>query len=92
MKERERVLRYHYQYHYQITLEEYDAMFAEQFGLCAICGKPPKDGKPLHVDHCHKSNVVRGLLCMRCNHMLGQAKDDIPTLKRAIKYLTKHAS
>lgn len=74
---------------YNMTLEAYESMFVAQFGLCAICGKVPKNGK-LQVDHCHASGVIRGLLCLQCNHMLGNAQDDIKTLKNAMRYLQKH--
>lgn len=52
-----------------ITLEEYDRMFEEQNGLCAICRKPPKNYR-LAVDHDHDTGAVRGLLCPPCNRAL----------------------
>lgn len=76
--------------HYGLTQAEYDEMFARQFGLCAICGLPPKDGQWLHVDHCHKTSLVRELLCLHCNHMLGNAKDNPETLMKAAAYLRLH--
>jgi hypothetical protein len=54
-------------------------------GKCEICGS----AKKLSIDHCHKANQVRGLLCDGCNNILGRAKDDISILKRAVKYLRK---
>jgi hypothetical protein len=62
---------------YGITAAEYDRMFAEQHGVCAICGKPadatqPKHwGRKLAVDHCHDTGKVRGLLCFSCNTGVG---------------------
>ena len=53
-----------------LTIADYDAMVRKQRGLCAICGCPPKR-KRLAVDHDHKSNTVRGLLCSNCNLCLG---------------------
>lgn len=38
-----------------------------QQGNCAVCGKSLKDHK-VHVDHDHKTGLVRGLLCWRCNN------------------------
>jgi hypothetical protein len=42
------------------------------------------------VDHCHTSGKTRGILCGKCNLMLGKAEDNIGYLKSAIKYLEKH--
>ena len=39
------------------------------------------------VDHCHTSNEVRGILCLKCNMALGNFKDSIENLQNAIKYL-----
>ena len=39
------------------------------------------------VDHSHITNEVRGLLCSKCNSLLGMANDDIEILKKAIEYL-----
>ena len=49
--------------------ELYERLFAEQGGVCAICGNPPKTRR-LHIDHEHSTNRVRGLLCFRCNNAL----------------------
>jgi hypothetical protein len=56
---------------YGITEEDYDRMLAEQGGGCAVCGKAPDPGRFLDVDHDHKTDRVRGLLCRGCNRMLG---------------------
>lgn len=76
---------------YKITPEDY-FRFAEQQGhKCAMCEKTAAhdDIKVLHVDHCHDSGKVRGLLCYNCNCLLGQARDRIDILKNAIAYLEK---
>jgi len=70
-----------------ITTSEYESMSAAQQGLCAICGKPEKPNKRLAVDHCHKSGVVRGLLCSLCNTAIGKLGDSPELLRRAIAYL-----
>ena len=74
---------------YGISLEQVQTMHDSQNGVCAICSKPEpgKLGK-LHIDHCHATGVVRGLLCHKCNLMLGHANDDTETLSKAISYLT----
>jgi hypothetical protein len=79
-----------------ITLEEYNKMFKSQNGVCAICGKSETEidkrinkKRNLSVDHNHKTNKVRGLLCGKCNKMLGLSNDNKQILINAIKYLTK---
>lgn len=41
------------------------------------------------IDHCHKTGKVRGLLCTRCNLMLGHGRDDPGILKKALAYLER---
>lgn len=43
--------------------------------------------KPLYVDHCHQTKVIRGLLCHKCNIALGHMNDDPEQLERAANYL-----
>ena len=54
-----------------ITVEVYDRMLEEQGGICYICKKVCSSGRRLAVDHCHKTKLVRGLLCGLCNRNLG---------------------
>jgi hypothetical protein len=70
---------------YGITLEEWEALCAAQGGCCAICHRERR----LDVDHCHESGKVRGLLCRRCNLMLGQCGDDSDLLIKAADYLSR---
>jgi len=75
---------------YGITEDHYMQILEEQGGVCAICHQPEtrqSNGKnlPLIVDHCHTTNVVRGLLCFKCNTALGFLGED---LERAISLLT----
>jgi len=76
---------------YGLELEEYETMLCEHKGVCAICGEPPIKGrgKKLHVDHDHETGIIRGLLCGQCNSALGNFKDSVKILKKAIEYLTK---
>jgi len=81
--------RVHLRNKFGLTLEDYDRMLADQQGGCAVCGDPP--GKAaLHVDHCHDSGVVRGLLCFRCNSAIGNLRDDPVIVASALAYLTRH--
>ena len=79
--------RWHLKHAYGITPEQHDAMLAEQAGACAICDTPL--GSDPHVDHCHETKEVRGLLCRTCNLGLGHFKDNTARLSRAIAYLSK---
>ena len=72
---------------YGLTPEEYDLLVVSNNNLCGICNTKPNK---LYVDHCHTSGNVRGLLCQQCNTMLGMAKDNITTLRNAIRYLEKN--
>lgn len=69
---------------YGISVEEFRRLDEEQKGRCAICPNPHQA-----IDHCHKSSLVRGLLCRSCNTGLGFFKDDVVLLQGAIEYLTK---
>lgn len=63
---------------YNINIQEYDRMFTEQEGCCAICKmSQSKQARRFSVDHNHITNNVRGLLCDNCNMMLGNSKDNI---------------
>jgi len=80
---------------YGINLEQYQLMHDSQNGLCKICGNTEtslqpngKELKDLCVDHCHKTNIVRGLLCHGCNAGIGHFNDDIKKLQLAIIYLS----
>jgi len=74
---------------YGITLDDYNRLFIEQEGCCAICGKHQSElNRPLFVDHNHETNQIRGLLCPSCNTGIGNFNDDIPTITKAIQYLT----
>jgi hypothetical protein len=71
-----------------ITYEEFLELTQKQNNCCAICGRAAGEGKKcLHVDHCHKTKMIRGLLCHNCNVSLGRFKDDINIILKAIEYL-----
>ena len=78
---------YHLGKKFGLTVEEYDEMLAAQGGVCAICGRPPRDDISLHVDHDHETGKVRGLTCFRCNNALGDFDDDPKLLEAASAYL-----
>lgn len=51
---------------------------------CQICGDSISN---FHIDHCHKTEKFRGLLCANCNSGIGLLKEDCEVLRRAILYL-----
>jgi hypothetical protein len=76
--------------HYNITLEEYNIILKSQDYKCKICktlAKETRGNGLLHVDHCHKTGKIRGLLCHHCNMGLGSFKDSSLLLEEAVKYL-----
>jgi hypothetical protein len=68
---------------YRIDEAHFERLLEAQGGTCAIC----RARKPRHVDHCHASKRVRGLLCVNCNNGLGKFEDDVAVMERAIGYL-----
>lgn len=74
---------------YGITLEDWKTLYAKQDGYCAIC-KDVLGITQINVDHCHTTSIVRGLLCNRCNVLIGNAKDDTDILANAINYLKQY--
>ena len=78
---------------YGIGHADYERMLEEQGGGCAICGSSKPNGNSrrwLHVDHCHETGLVRGVLCSTCNSGLGSFGDDIGRLEAAVLYLKRH--
>ncbi len=78
---------------YGITLDEYERLFAEQKGCCNICKTthPGRKGvERFAVDHCHKTNKIRGLLCMTCNTAIGLLNEDPVLFDAAKRYLQNH--
>ena len=79
----------HLRHTYGISLDEYNTLFKKQHKKCAICLNFCSSGRRLAVDHCHKTNIVRGLLCANCNAMIAHALDNIKILKAGINYLKR---
>lgn len=73
-----------------MTYDLYEKMLADQNNKCVICDIEHNNIKKLHVDHCHKTGKVRGLLCNNCNNGIGKLGDSIIMLKKAIKYLQNY--
>lgn len=86
--------KHHLKNRYGISIDTFNHLRDIQMNRCMICGlSPPLSGKKknqiLHIDHCHKTGNVRGLLCYLCNRGIGMFKEDITLLEKAIDYLAK---
>lgn len=78
---------------FNITLEQYNEILKKQNNCCDICKKSNlNEIKDLSVDHCHKTNKIRGLLCQNCNTALGLLKEDRQIFENGIKYINKWSS
>lgn len=73
---------------YGITLVDYNTMFDNQEGCCAICGTHQSLlRRAMCVDHNHVTKKVRGLLCDHCNRAIGYAREDTNILLNMVKYI-----
>lgn len=75
--------RWHRKTRYGLSEADYQRMLDEQNGRCALCDKPVEK---FHIDHCHNTGAVRGLLCHQCNIRIG-GWDDIEWRQKAMRYL-----
>ena len=75
---------------YDITQEEYEEILEKQEGNCFICHESP-DKRLLAVDHNHDTGKVRGLLCHKCNTVIGLLNEDKERFQRAIAYLDEYS-
>ncbi len=99
MRVAETDLRSHLKKRFGISIEIYRSIFKEQRERCGICRTPilliaikgdaGMKGRA-HVDHCHKTGRIRGLLCSRCNLGIGLFLDSSDRLRRAVAYLRSH--
>ena len=76
---------------YEITEEEYYQKLEEQNGKCEICKRECDKGR-LSIDHDHKTNKVRGLLCRNCNLGLGMFGENLDSLSEAVLYLQRYGT
>lgn len=82
---------YRLRHRFKLEPEKYMAMVEAQGGKCKIClvEEPRSTSKRLFVDHCHRTGVIRGLLCSNCNSALGHAKDQPAILRKMAEYLER---
>ena len=78
---------------YGLTESQFERMLADQNGACAICKTESPGGRhgTFHVDHCHDTGKVRGVLCHSCNVTLGRVGDSIDGVMRYLNYLERLA-
>ena len=91
--------KHHLKKTFGLTLAQFEALKEQQGNVCAICLEPPKPirvgggvAEDLYVDHGHLTGMVRGLLCHKCNTLIGHAGEKIEVLRAAIAYLNRFRS
>jgi hypothetical protein len=71
-----------------VSVEEYEMLWGyfldRQGGTCATCPQ-----EPVHMDHCHVTGRIRGIMCRKCNLALGYMMDEIAIAERLAQYLKK---
>lgn len=72
--------------HYGISKDAWMALYDAQGGTCRICCDAITVSRAA-TDHDHATGKIRGLLCSRCNSMLGHGRDRTEILASAIRYL-----
>lgn len=80
---------YHIKRRYGLTKDQFQMMLQSQGGVCAICVQSCQTKDHLSVDHDHRTGQVRGLLCHRCNTLLGKSEDNPTILREAALYLER---
>lgn len=92
-------LEQHLKYKYDLTINELTAALEKQNGGCAICEEVLPDllvynnrRRGYAIDHNHETGEFRGILCLKCNSMLGMAKDSSDLLEKASAYLKDRGS
>ena len=73
---------------YGLSQDGFNALLKKQNQLCCICEQNLLS-KNLHVDHCHKTGIVRGLLCSKCNQAIGLLDEDVGRFEKAAKYIAR---
>ena len=90
--ERHRVasLKSHLKKKYNMTIEEFEALKKEQGNRCLICKKVFILSSQTHIDHDHLTKEVRGILCTRCNFIVGMVEKESDIVMKAVKYVKRN--
>jgi len=86
----QRIAGYSMKHKHGLTMIEYEALLCQQGGVCKVCrqeAEPVGIKRRLHIDHCHETGRIRGLLCHNCNVSLGLMKDDPARIRALADYL-----
>lgn len=75
---------------YGLEVIDFAYMLRGQDFRCATCREVLEIGKETHIDHCHTTERVRGILCGHCNVALGQARDNPATLRALADYIERN--
>jgi hypothetical protein len=92
-------LEQHLKYKYSLTIKELNEALEKQNGGCAICEEVLPDllvynnrKRGYAIDHNHETGKFRGVLCLKCNTMLGMARENHDILAKASAYLEQQGS
>lgn len=92
-------LEQHLKYKYGITHDEFREAWDAQQGACAICRVELPDlmaydnrRRGYAIDHNHETGAFRGVLCLKCNSLLGMASESTDVLHAAVRYLSERGS
>lgn len=77
-----------FQRKYGVSKDQYVVMLASQEHQCKICDRPLINQGRVCIDHSHKTNKVRGILCDRCNRGIGLLQDNPTVLNKAAQYIS----
>lgn len=75
---------------YGITSEQKEQMFNSQNRKCLICKLTIEKRRSIHVDHCHITGEIRGILCHMCNTKLGWYEKHAESIKNYLNNYDKH--
>lgn len=81
---------YHLFRKYNLTREQFESKLQLQLNACVICKQEFDESKRISVDHNHQTNVVRDLLCYKCNSILGLLNDDEDLVWNVLEYIKRH--
>jgi len=70
---------------YGISNNTYNLLLEAQANCCDICSIEFSDKVRPNIDHCHQTNKVRGILCIRCNTLLGNMGDSLEGLEKTYR-------